>query len=108
MAGAAGASNTSVPWGDNLKVEFEDGIAWVKLNRPQKRNAMSVPLAAEMNQVLDALELDDRCGVLVLTARAKPSPRAWTYATSFEPPTRRATWSAIVPTARRATGSGAS
>ena len=56
-----------VPGGDNVKVVFEDGIAWVKLNRPEKRNAMSVALAADMNRVLDELELDDRCRVLVLT-----------------------------------------
>jgi len=55
------------PWGDNVLVEFEDGIAWVKLNRPEKRNAMSVALAEEMNKVLDVLEIDDRCGVIVLT-----------------------------------------
>ena len=55
------------PGGQDVKVEFEDGIAWVKLNRPEKRNAMSVALATEMNQVLDELELDDRCGVMVLT-----------------------------------------
>ncbi len=71
MAGGAGASDASVMGGDNVKVEFENGIAWVKLNRPQKRNAMSVALAAEMNQVLDALELDDRCGVLVLTGEGE-------------------------------------
>lgn len=53
--------------GKNVKVEFEDGIAWVKLNRPEKRNAMSVDLATDMNAVLDDLELDDRCGVIVLT-----------------------------------------
>jgi trans-feruloyl-CoA hydratase/vanillin synthase len=39
----------------------------VTLNRPEKRNAMSVALAEEMNQVLDALEIDERCGVVVLT-----------------------------------------
>jgi trans-feruloyl-CoA hydratase/vanillin synthase len=55
------------PWGQDVAVEFEDGIAWVKLNRPDKRNAMSVGLAEEMNRVLDALEIDDRCGVIVLT-----------------------------------------
>ncbi|MBD0417023.1 p-hydroxycinnamoyl CoA hydratase/lyase [Oryzicola mucosus] len=55
------------PWGKDVLVEFEDGIAWVKLNRPEKRNAMSVGLAEEMNKVLDALEIDERCGVIVLT-----------------------------------------
>jgi trans-feruloyl-CoA hydratase/vanillin synthase len=55
------------PGGGNVKVEFEDGIAWVILNRPDKRNAMSPALNREMIGVLDALELDDRCKVLVLT-----------------------------------------
>jgi len=59
--------DASVPGGRNVLVEFEDGIAWVQLNRPEKRNAMSVALAEEMNEVLDALEVDDRCGVIVLT-----------------------------------------
>ena len=56
-----------VPGGKDVLVTFENGIAWVTLNRPDKRNAMSVALAEEMNAVLDALETDDRCGVLVLT-----------------------------------------
>jgi len=55
------------PWGSNVVVEFEDEIAWVIMNRPDKRNAISPQLASEMNGVLDALELDKRCGVLVLT-----------------------------------------
>lgn len=57
----------NVPGGNNVIVEFEDGIAWVRLNRPEKRNAMSVGLAEEMNEIFDALEVDDRCGVVVLT-----------------------------------------
>ncbi len=57
----------SEPWGKNVKVEFDEGIAWVSLNRPEKRNAMSPDLNAEMLDTLDALELDERCGVLVLT-----------------------------------------
>src|SRR5262245_55984089 len=64
---AATPHAAGVPGGKDVAVEFEDGIAWVRLNRPQKRNAMSVALAAEMNQVLDALEIDARCGVIVLT-----------------------------------------
>lgn len=56
-----------VPGGKNVLVEFNDRIAWVVLNRPEKRNAMSPALNDEMFDVLDALEIDDRCGVLVLT-----------------------------------------
>ena len=52
---------------ETVQVDFEDGVAWVTLNRPDKRNAMNPTLNREMLQVLDALEGDDRCGVLVLT-----------------------------------------
>jgi len=55
------------PWGKTVLVEFDDGIAWVSLHRPDKRNAMNPELNAEMCRVLDALETDERCGVLVLT-----------------------------------------
>ena len=37
------------------------------LNRPEKRNAMSPALNDEMLVVLNALEIDARCGVVVLT-----------------------------------------
>lgn len=63
----ASAAPDASPWGKNVQVEFEDGIAWVTLNRPGKRNAMSPSLNREMIEVLDALEVDDRCKVLVLT-----------------------------------------
>ncbi len=53
--------------GDTVLVEFEEGIAWVTLNRPEKRNAMNPALNKEMTAVLEALEIDERCGVLVLT-----------------------------------------
>ena len=50
-----------------VKVELDAGIAWVTLNRPEKRNAMNPALNREMLDVLDVLELDERCGVVVLT-----------------------------------------
>ena len=50
-----------------VRVEVDDGIAWVELNRPEKRNAMSPTLNAEMVEVLLELDADDDCGVLVLT-----------------------------------------
>lgn len=67
----ATASEKPIPGGNFVKVEFEDGIAWVKLNRPDKRNAMSVGLAEEMVKVLDDLEIDDRCGVVILTGEGE-------------------------------------
>ena len=55
------------PWGDLVLVEFDDGIAWVTMNRPEKRNAMSPALNEEMLRTVVALSTDDRCKVLVLT-----------------------------------------
>ena len=52
---------------ENVMVKFQDGIAWVTLNRPHKKNAMSPALNREMIGILDALEVDNRCSVLVLT-----------------------------------------
>ncbi len=50
-----------------IKVEIEEGIAWVIFNRPEKRNAMSPTLNLEMRDALEALELDEAARVLVLT-----------------------------------------
>lgn len=57
-----------------VDVKVEGGIAWVTLNRPEKRNAMSPTLNSEMIQVLEALEMDPEAGVLVLTGAGS----AWT------------------------------
>ena len=63
-----GAHGTSLPGGKLTLVEIDaDGIAWVTLNRPEKRNALSPALCFEMIEVLKALEKDDRCKCLVLT-----------------------------------------
>src|SRR4051812_15977681 len=50
-----------------VRVDVEDGIAWVELHRPDKRNAMNPTLNAEMVDVLQHLDADDAVGVLVLT-----------------------------------------
>lgn len=52
---------------ETVRVEVEDGIAWVALNRPDKRNAMNPRLNSEMVEVLEALDADEDCRVLVLT-----------------------------------------
>lgn len=64
---AATQQSAAIPGGKTVLVEFDNGIAWVTMNRPDKRNAVSPTLAAEMLAVINALETDTRCKVLVLT-----------------------------------------
>ena len=59
--------------GVRVRVEVEEGIGWVILNRPEKRNAMSPTLNLEMREVLDN-ELDEAVKVLVLTGAGE----SWT------------------------------
>jgi feruloyl-CoA hydratase/lyase len=47
--------------------DVQDGIAWVRFNRPDKRNCMSPRLNREMLRVLCELEFRDDVGVLVLS-----------------------------------------
>jgi len=63
-SGSAGAGTE----GDkSVLVEFEDGIAWVTLNRPAKRNAINPAIVYAMVETLDALEEDERAQVVVIT-----------------------------------------
>jgi feruloyl-CoA hydratase/lyase len=48
-------------------IELRDRVAWVKFNRPEKRNAMSPKLNRQMMRTLDELEFSSDVGVLVLT-----------------------------------------
>ena len=51
-----------------IKIEREvDGIVFVILNRPEKRNAMSPELHREMCEALDDLESDDAAKIVVIT-----------------------------------------
>src|SRR6185369_3005422 len=52
---------------DTVAFDVKDGIAWVKFNRPEKRNCMSPRLNREMLRVLNELEFRDDVGVLVLS-----------------------------------------
>lgn len=51
----------------SVKVEKENGITWVMLNRPEKRNAMSPQLHLEMDTTLAELETDPETSVVVVT-----------------------------------------
>ncbi|MCA8864381.1 MULTISPECIES: p-hydroxycinnamoyl CoA hydratase/lyase [unclassified Halomonas] len=63
-------SNYQDRW-QTVKVNVEEGIAWVTLNRPEKRNAMSPTLNREMIDVLETIELDQEAHVLVLTGEGE-------------------------------------
>ena len=52
---------------ENIKIEKEDGITWLILNRPEKRNAMSPQLHYEADDALAKLQTDSETKVLVLT-----------------------------------------
>ena len=52
---------------ENVLVEMRDGIAYVIMNRPDKRNAMSPQLHFDMDDALARLEFDDDCKVVVIT-----------------------------------------
>ncbi len=51
--------------------ETRDGIAYVTLNRPQKLNALSLELMAELRHVLAAIEQDAEVRVVILTGAGR-------------------------------------
>jgi trans-feruloyl-CoA hydratase/vanillin synthase len=52
---------------DTVAFTVNGGIAWVKFNRPEKRNCMSPKLNRQMLRVIEELEFRPDVGVLVLT-----------------------------------------
>ena len=50
----------------HVKVDSRDGITWVMMNRPEKRNAMSPALHAEMDATLEELEHDPDTKVVII------------------------------------------
>ena len=52
---------------ETLIVERDGAVATVRLNRPDKHNALNAQLSHELIEALDALEADDAVNVIVLT-----------------------------------------
>lgn len=50
-----------------VKIEKRDGITWLYMNRPEKKNAMNPTMHREMADALETLAADDETQVLVLT-----------------------------------------
>lgn len=52
---------------ENTLYEVRDGAAWITLNRPEKRNALSAGLVNEMYGHLGSAETDDNVRCIVIT-----------------------------------------
>lgn len=50
-----------------LSIERRDGVALLTLDRPEKRNALSIDLRVEMQEAFDELSGDEEVGCVVLT-----------------------------------------
>ncbi|MBI4463849.1 MAG: enoyl-CoA hydratase/isomerase family protein [Acidobacteria bacterium] len=50
----------------NIKLEQEDGLFTLTINRPEVRNALDTPTVIEINEALDSLDIG-KPGVLILT-----------------------------------------
>ncbi len=52
---------------ETIRIDNQDGIAWLIMNRPEKRNAMNPRMHYEMDRALPELEADPDVRVVILT-----------------------------------------
>lgn len=68
---------TGPPGGAGVLVEeVEAGITAVRLNRPERLNAIDFGLVAALHDALDRVAADDRCKVVILTGRTVDAAEA--------------------------------
>ena len=65
-----------------LTVSRADGVALLTLNRPAKRNALSIELREQLMEELAALAHEDDVRCAVLTGAGRRSARGWTGTSS--------------------------
>lgn len=56
---------------ENIKIDTQDRVTTITLNRPEQRNALSPDLHREMDRALDELAVDEGTRVVVLTGEGK-------------------------------------
>ena len=56
---------------ETVKIEREEGVTFLVLNRPEQRNAISPQLHREMYLALEELAEDDETKVIVITGAGK-------------------------------------
>ena len=56
---------------ETIKYETQGPLAWLTLNRPDKLNAISATMVAELNHALDKAERDDAVRVIMLKGEGR-------------------------------------
>lgn len=56
---------------ETLKLELDDGLLWLTLNRPEKLNAFTVKMANELIDAFAAISEDDAVRVVIVTGAGK-------------------------------------
>jgi enoyl-CoA hydratase len=56
---------------DAVLVEQKDGVVWVRLNRPQQRNAFTHEIFAGFVAAIETIEREDRAKVVVITGSGR-------------------------------------
>jgi enoyl-CoA hydratase len=55
----------------NILVETKGRVGVIRLNRPHQLNALNVALKAELSQAIDAFEVDENIGCMLITGNEK-------------------------------------
>lgn len=59
--------------GDEIRVERDGAVATLVVDRPAQRNALSIPVCEQIDELLDAIEADPQIRVLVVTGTGPKS-----------------------------------
>src|SRR3981081_1474611 len=55
----------------HVKVEVEGGVGWIRLNRPEKMNAIGAVTRGQLAEAIKQAERDDAVRVVVLTGSGR-------------------------------------
>src|SRR5688500_16954241 len=79
---------------DTVLVDIMDGVAWVRLNRPDRLNALTYPMMDRIHDALAALAEDEAVRAVVLTGTGRAfcagaDTRGMAERRGMDPDTRR-------------------
>ncbi|MEM1163497.1 MAG: enoyl-CoA hydratase/isomerase family protein [Pseudomonadota bacterium] len=80
-----------------IKLDRQDSVALLTLNRPERLNAMSQPMLDEMLAACDEVEADDTVRALVVTGAGKAFSAGFDLAAqAADPPQGREAWAPVL------------